>query len=343
MLGIDVPIMQAGMSLVATPSLAAAVSNAGGLGVIGSGLHRGEPERLRDMIADVRSMTDKPFGVDIVLAKEYLDPVELKQRAETMLAAQSPEERVHTNRVLEILRPGSAQRFVEICIEERVDVVISALGPPGEWVDSFHDAGVRVFSLVGSYRQALKVAEQGVDAVIATGSEAGGHTGSVGSVSLWNACARNLEIPVVAAGGVADGRALAAAIVLGCVGAWMGTRFVATEEARAHDRAKELYTKLTVDDFVISRSLSGKPMRAARNSFVREWESRESEVLPFPLQMIVAGGSTKGLWGGDVVNGQVPGGQGAGLIDEVLPAAEVVRRVAAEAEEALRAPAGLLS
>jgi enoyl-[acyl-carrier protein] reductase II len=341
MLGIEIPIMQAGMSLVATPELAAAVSNAGALGVLGSGLHRGDPEGLRRSIAAVRKLTDRPFGVDIGFASAYVDPGPLRQRAEEMLSALPVSQRKSASRVLENLTPGSPDRLVEICLAERVAVVVSSLGSPAPWVDSLHQSGIKVFSLVGSFRQALKVAAAGVDAVIATGSEAGGHTGSVGSLSLWNACARELDIPVIAAGGVVDGRSMAAALVLGCVGAWIGTRFVATTEANAHDRVKRLYTQLTVDDFVITRSFTGKPMRAARNRWVEEWKTREGETLPFPLQMISAGGSSRGLWEGDVETGAIPGGQGAGLITEVLPAATVVERIAAEALEVLASPLGL--
>jgi enoyl-[acyl-carrier protein] reductase II len=343
LLDIRIPIMQAGMSLVATPTLAAAVSNAGALGVIGSGLHRGDPDRLRDTIAEVRSLTNRPFGVDIVLAPEYLDPTRLRGQAEEMLAALSGDELIHTSRVLDNLTAGSAERFVEICAQERVAVVVSALGSPGRWIDPLHAAGVKVFSLIGSFRQARRVSDEGVDAVIATGSEAGGHTGAVGSLPLWNACARDLPVPVVAAGGIADGRSLAAAFMTGCVGAWIGSRFVATHEARAHDRVKGLYVSSTVDDFVITRSFTGKPMRAARNSWTREWESRAGDILPFPLQIIASGGSTKALWGGEVETGAVPGGQAAGLIDNVLPAADVVRAIAEEAEAVLMHPPGLQS
>lgn len=341
MLDIEIPIMQAGMSLVATPELVAAVSNAGALGVLGSGLHRANPEGLRESIAAVRKLTDRPFGVDIGFASAYTDPGALRKRAEEMLSALPTEKREPASRVLENLTPGSPQRLVEICADERVAVVVSSLGSPGPWVDSLHRSGVKVFSLIGSFRQALKVADAGVDAVVATGSEAGGHTGTVGSLSLWNACARELDIPVIAAGGVVDGRSLAAALVLGCVGAWIGTRFVVTPEAHAHDDTKRLYTQLTVDDFVITRSFTGKTMRAARNRWVDDWKAREGEILPFPLQLITAGGSSRGLWEGDTETGAIPGGQGAGLISEVLPAGTVVERIAAEARAVLASPPGL--
>jgi enoyl-[acyl-carrier protein] reductase II len=341
MLGIDVPILQAGMSLAATPELVAAVSNAGGLGVLGSGLHRANPEGLQADIEKVRGLTDRPFGVDIGFAASYQGPAELRDRAGQLINALPEPERGPASRALENLTPGSPDKLAGICLDEGVTAVFSSLGGAGDWIGRFQRSGTKVVALVGSYRQAVAMSEQGVDAVVATGSEAGGHTGYVGSLPLWNACARTLPVPVIGAGGVVDGRGLAAALVSGCVGVWVGTRFVATDEAHAHPDAKAAYLSRTVDDFVTTKSFTGKQMRAVRNRWVDEWRGREAEILPFPLQMIPAGGSSRGLYEGDVETGAIPGGQGAGLIHDIRPAARVVEEMVAEAIAVLANPPGL--
>ncbi len=221
--------------------------------------------------------------------------------------------------------------------EEEVPVLVSGLGDPGAVVPDAHRAGMRVMALVGTSRQARRVEASGVDVVIASGHDGGGHVGRIGTFSLIPSVVDAVSIPVVAAGGIADGRGLVAALALGAVGIWKGTRFIATEEAHAHPRYKGRIAEIDEDGTVVTRAHSGKPNRMIRNRFTRSWEGREEEIRPYPAQMIEVGNpaSWRGRQEGDVENGVLPAGQGAGIIREVVPAREVVGAVMAEARALL--------
>lgn len=315
LLGIRYPICQAGMYQVAYGRLAAAVSNAGGLGVIGSAYM--EPGRLRQEIRVAKAETDRPFGIDILFAKVA--------GGGGTIEAYEREVRAH----------------IDVTFEEGVPVVVSGLGDPGAIVPQAHDAGMKVMALVGTARQAQAVERSGVDAVIASGHEGGGHVGRIGTMVLVPRVVDVVRVPVVAAGGLVDGRGLAAALALGAVGVWMGTRFIATVEARGHDNYKRRITEIDEDGTIVTRAHSGKPNRMIRNDFTRSWEGREAEIKPYPLQLKEIGepASYRGRIEGDVAGGVLPAGQGSGLIGRVEHAGEVVRRVAAEASAVL---AGLL-
>ena len=311
-LGIKYPIAQAGMFQVAHGRLAGAVSAAGGLGVIGSAFMSGE--ELRREIGMAREMTDNPLGVDILFAR--VEP------RDGQAAAYSEQVREH----------------IEVTLSEDVQVLVSGLGNPAEVIPDAHARGMTVMALVGTSRQAARVAAAGVDIVIASGHEGGGHVGRVGTMVLVPKVVDTVPVPVLAAGGLVDGRGLLAALALGAVGVWMGTRFIATEEARGHINYKNRIVEIDEDGTIVSLANSGKPNRMIKNAFTRSWEGREHEILPYPRQMIEIGrpASHRGRIEGDVEHGVLAAGQGSGLIAEVAPAGEVVAKIMAELETALR-------
>ncbi len=235
LLGIRYPVMQAGMGMIARGRLAAAVSEAGGLGVIGSG-HLTVDE-LREEIVIAQQLTDKPFGVDILFAKVDTGGSEVQS---------------YTKEV---------EDQVQAVLDARVPVLISGLGNPILAIEAAHELGIVVMSVVGTARHAVRLVESGVDAVIGQGHEAGGHTGPVGTIVLIPQLVDSVDVPVVAAGGLADGRGLAASLALGATGVWMGTRFIATEEAHAHVNYKDKIASISEEGTVITRAHSGKPCR----------------------------------------------------------------------------------
>lgn len=311
LLGIEFPICQAGMYQVAHGRLAAAVSQAGGLGVIGAAFM--EPEDLRREIRLVRETTDRPFGVDILFAE---------------VAKDDPSTTGYTQQV---------EDHIAVIFEERVPVLVSGLGNPGRIVPDCHALGIKVMSLVGTSRQAQSVAAAGVDVVIASGQDGGGHVGRIGTLPLVCKAVDSVDVPVLAAGGLADGRGLIAALALGAQGVWMGTRFIATDEARGHQNYKQKIADIDEDGTIVTRAHSGKPNRMIRNRFTASWEGRESEIKPYPgqLQEIGEPASILGRIEGDTENGVLPAGQGAGLIREVKPAGEVVADIMDEARAVL--------
>lgn len=312
LLGIRYPICQAGMAYVARSTLAAAVSEAGGLGVIAAA--HGTPDLLREEIRRVRDKTDQPFGVDILFAT---------------IAAAGDEVEQFTDQV---------KGWIDVALEERVPVLIAGLGNPGPVTAQAHRLGIKVMALCGNVKQAREHAANGVDVVIAQGHEAGGHTGRIGGMVLVPAVVDAVApTPVVAAGGVADGRGLAAALALGAVGVWMGTRFIATHEGHGHDNYKKRILAIDEEGTVVHRGATGKPCRAIRNAFTRDWEKRTGEILPFPLQAQRVGfpAAVLAREEGDVERGHAACGQSAGLIAEIVSAREVIERVVAEADAVL--------
>jgi enoyl-[acyl-carrier protein] reductase II len=327
------------MGFVARAELAAAVSNAGGLGVVGgAGM---QPERLRLEIRRCRDLTERPFGVDLLLPAQTTGDVLLPR----------PERERPTVDVDEVLADDGAGEFgvgkdgmpvrpeelMQVVLEEEPPVFASGLGNPGPWVPYLHERGTRVLALVGNVKNARRVHDTGVDAVVAQGGEGGGHTGRVAMVSLVPAVVDAVgPTPVIAAGGLTDGRGLAAALALGASGVWMGTRFVATLEAHAHDNYKRKIVEAGEDSTIVTRSYSGKPLRVIRNRWTDDWESRPQDILPFPQQFRhSAGVYVVARRDGDTDRGSMPCGQGAGGIVGLEPAAEVVRRIVEEARKVL--------
>jgi len=304
LLHIDHPIMLAGMGGVSYAELAAAVSNAGGYGVLGMA-GRG-PDFIRDEMRKVRTLTDKPFGVDLLAAS-----------------------------------PESLTASVDVIIGEGASSFVAGLGVPMPIMEKLKKAGLKVMVVCGAVKHAIKAEQAGCDAVICQGGEGGGHTGLVGTMPLVAQTVEAVKVPVVAAGGLYDGRGLAASLALGAVGVWMGTRFIASKEAHAGALYHEAVLCADDTDTVRTRCYSGKPMRVRQNPYVADWESRPGDIQPFPQQAMLS--SRAGVMGG--IGGQIEGldpdkscfamGQSAGGIHDVLPAGEIVRRILAEADQAI--------
>jgi enoyl-[acyl-carrier protein] reductase II len=308
-LGIRYPICQAGMAFVARAKLAAAVSAAGGLGVIAAA--HGTAKDLRDEIHRVRDLTDKPFGVDILFAGVRTSGQEAERFTD------------------------SVKGWIDVTLEERVPVLIAGLGNPGPVTAEAHRLGMTVMALCRNVKQARDHAANDVDVIIAQGHEGGGHTGRVGGVVLTPAVVDAVTPRlVVAAGGLADGRGLVAALALGAAGVWMGTRFIATRETHGHDNYKQKIAAIDEEGTVVTRAVSGKPNRQIRNAFTREWESARPRSSPFPCSTSVSA-SRRRLGAreeGDVEHGSAAAGQPAALIHDVRAVAEVMASIVDEAE-----------
>jgi enoyl-[acyl-carrier protein] reductase II len=312
-LNIQYPVFQAGMGFVAHAELAAAVSNAGGLGCLGSGSMTAR--ELKEQIRLCRKLTDRPFAVDILFAEVKSDPAERDAVRYT----------------------ANVQHIIDVTFEERIPVIVSGLGNPAGIINTAHSQGVAVMSLCGNVKQARKLAASGVDVIIAQGHEAGGHTGRIGTLTLVPQIVDAVRVPVLAAGGIADGRGLVAALALGAEGVWMGTRFVASVEAYAHVNYKNKIVEIDEEGTTITRCHSGKPCRLIRNRFTDSWVGRESEILPFPLQSMRVGFklAEQARYEGKVEEGGLACGQSAGMIDSIKPARQIVQDIMAEAAQAL--------
>ncbi len=304
LLGIEYPIMLAGMGGVSLSRLVAAVSNAGGLGVIGAATL--DAEGLRREIRRTRELTDRPFAVDL------LAPIP------------------------DMIRPQ-----MQVIFEEDVRVFVAGLAVPAEFIDEMHARGMKVVVMCGKVRHAQKAEQAGADIAVAQGTEAGGHTGEIGTLALVPQVVDAMRIPVLAAGGIADGRGLVAALALGAQGVVIGTRFIASPEAQAAAGYRQAIVRAHDDDTVRTRSYTGKPARAIRNKRIEEWEKKADQIQPFPMQ---AGLSVRegvmdymGVTGNfDPDRTFLPAGQGAGLVHDVKPAGEILRDIVAEAERLIR-------
>ncbi len=304
LLGIEHPVMLAGMGGVSFAEVTAAVSEAGGFGTLG--MAGREPAFIREQMRRVKDLTDKPFGADLLAAL-----------------------------------PDALEAAVDIIVEEGAKAFVSGLGVPANIIDRLRQGGVLVMNMCGTVRHATKGEEAGVDAVIAQGGEGGGHTGDVAGMALIPQVVDAVKVPVVAAGGIVDGRGLAAALAFGACGVWMGTRFIASTEANAGPMYHQLLLDTIETETVRTRCYSGKPMRVRRNAYTTEWEKRQDELQPFPAQNMLTrslglrGGLSGEPSGHDADRSCFPMGQGVGGIHEILPAGEIVRRTVAEAEEAM--------
>jgi enoyl-[acyl-carrier protein] reductase II len=300
--GIEHPVFLAGMGEVAFAELVAAVSEAGGFGTLGMAVS--DPARIRDEMRAVRRLTSKPFGVD-------------------MLAA----------------LPEVVNAAIDVIVDEGAACFVAGLGVPAPVIERCHRAGVKVMVVCGKVSHAIAAANAGCDAVIAQGTEAGGHTGQIAGLALIPQTVDAVKIPVLAAGSIVDGRGLAAALALGAQGVWMGTRFIATVEARAGRGYKERIVAAGSADTKITRCYSGKPMRVIANPYVEGWERRSGEIQPFPMQMIHS--AQTGVLGFaddatiDPERTCMPAGQGIGAIEDIVPARVIVERVIAEARAVL--------
>jgi enoyl-[acyl-carrier protein] reductase II len=306
LLEVEHPVMLAGMGGVSYHRLVAAVSEAGGFGCLGASTMR--PDEMVEEMAKVRELTSQPFGVDLLTAI-----------------------------------PGQIANQIDDVISGGARVFVAGLGVPSDAIALLHDANVLVGSMAGKVRHALSAVDSGCDFVVAQGTEAGGHTGTVATMALVPQVvdAVGHRVPVVAAGGLFDGRGLAAALALGADGVWMGTRFIATPEARAVNGYKDMLIASREDATVISRAYTGKTCRVVRNDWTRHFEDHPDELQPFPAQIhasVRAEANHLGEPEGTIVDVQrefFPAGQGVGAIHYLEPAADIVRRVVREAELAI--------
>ncbi|OUP49488.1 enoyl-[acyl-carrier-protein] reductase FabK [Lachnoclostridium sp. An181] len=299
LLGIEYPIVQGGMAWVAEYHLAAAVSNAGGLGLIGAG---GAPaEWVRDQIKKAKELTDKPFGVNIMLMNPEADAI------------------------------------AKVVAEEGVKVVTTGAGNPEKYMAMWKEAGVKVIPVVASVALAKRMERCGADALVAEGCEAGGHIGENTTMVLVPQIVDAVSIPVIAAGGIADGRGIAAAFMLGARGVQMGTNFVVTDECQVHENYKKCIIKARdIDSRVTGRS-TGHPVRALRNKMTREYLRLEQEGASFEeLEKLTLGGLRKAVVDGDVENGSVMAGQIAGMVKEECTCKELIERLVKETDALIK-------
>ncbi|MCR4585974.1 MAG: enoyl-[acyl-carrier-protein] reductase FabK [Lachnospiraceae bacterium] len=299
LLGCEHPVIQGGMAWVAEHRLAAAVSNAGGLGIIGAA--SAPPEVVRKEIHRCRELTARPFGVNVML----LNP--------------------------------NADEVAEIIVEEGVRVVTTGAGNPAKYIDMWKQAGVAVIPVVASTAMAVMMERAGADAVVAEGMESGGHIGVTTSFALIPQVCDAVDIPVIAAGGIADGRGMAAAFMLGAEGIQMGTRFVAAKEAVVHPAYKEKIIKARDIDSTVTGTSTGHPVRCLKNKMTREYQKLEESGADFmELEKLTLGSLKRAVVDGDVVDGTLMAGQIAGLIKSEESCSEIVRGIVRDAERLMK-------
>lgn len=298
-LGIRYPVFQGGMAWIADGKLAAAVSEGGGLGIIAAGNAPGE--YVREQIRIAKSMTSKPIGVNIMLMSPFADEV------------------------------------AEVVVEEKADVVTTGAGNPGKYIESWKEAGIKVIPVVASVAMAKRLTRMGVTALIAEGGESGGHVGELTTMVLVPQICDATDLPVIAAGGIADGRGVAAALMLGACGVQMGTRFLSAEECTIHPSYKEKIIKATDLCTMVTGKRLGHPVRSLRTPFARDYSKAEYGGMPDEeLEALGTGALRLAVQEGDNEKGCFLAGQIAAMVKKEQPAAEIVREVMEEAEPILR-------
>ena len=286
------------MAWVAEHHLAAAVSEAGGFGLIGAA--SAPPEIVREEIRKAKELTDKPFGVNIML----LNP--------------------------------NADEVAKIVVEEGIQAVTTGAGNPEKYMPMWKEAGVKVIPVVASVAMAKRMERYGADAVVAEGMEAGGHIGNQTTMALIPQIVDAVNIPVIAAGGIGDGRGIAASFMLGAEGVQMGTRFVVADESIVHDKYKDRIVKAKDIDSVVTGQSTGHPVRCLRNQMTKEYIKKEQEGVPFEeLECMTLGSLRKAVMDGDILNGTVMAGQIAGLVSKRQSCKEILQEIIGEAEKLL--------
>ena len=298
LLGIEYPIIQGGMAWVAEHNLAAAVSEAGGLGLIGAA--NAPAEVVREEIRKTKELTKKPFGVNIMLMSPYADEI------------------------------------AKVVVEEHIKVVTTGAGNPGKYMKMWKDAGIKVIPVVASVALAKMMEKAGADAVVAEGTEAGGHIGEATTMTLVPQVADAVSIPVIAAGGIADGRGIAAAFMLGAEAVQMGTKFVVAKESIVHDNYKQRVIKAKDIDSAVTGRSHGHPVRCLRNQMTREYTRLEAEGKSFEeLEYLTLGALRNAVMEGDVTNGTVMAGQIAGMITKEQTCKEMIEEMMEQATKLL--------
>lgn len=290
LLEIEYPVIQGGMAWVATAELAAAVSEAGGLGLIAAG---GAPaEVVRKEIKKARELTQKPFGVNVMLMSPYADEV------------------------------------MQMITEEKPAVVVTGAGTPGKYIEPLKKAGIKIMPVVASVALAKRLEKSGVDAIIAEGTEAGGHIGELTTMVLVPQVADAVEIPVVAAGGIADARGMVAAFALGADGIQVGTKFICSEECIAHENYKNAVLRAKDRDAVVTGRSTGAPVRALKNKLTKEYDRLEKEGASFEeIEALGVGGLRKAFAEGDTDMGSLMAGQSAAMVKEIKPCADIIKEL----------------
>ncbi|MGM0499147.1 MAG: enoyl-[acyl-carrier-protein] reductase FabK [Bacillota bacterium] len=305
LLEIEKPIIQGGMAWVATGELAAAVSSAGGLGIIGAG--NAPADVIEKEIEKVKELTDKPFGLNIMLLSPFADDI------------------------------------IELAIEKKVPVITTGAGNPGKHVKRFQEVGSKVIPVIPSVALARRMERLDVDAVIVEGTEAGGHIGELTTMALVPQVVDALDIPVIAAGGVADGRGLAAVLSLGAKGAQIGTRFVCSEECTASMEFKQAIVGARDRDAVVTGRSTGHPVRNLKNKLTKELDDLEKQgVDPKKIEEIGSGKLRDAVIDGDVKEGSVMAGQISGMISEIKSVKEIIEEIMEDAENTIKSIYNLL-
>ncbi|TDB39914.1 MAG: enoyl-[acyl-carrier-protein] reductase FabK [Actinobacteria bacterium] len=299
LLGIEHPIIQGGMAWTATAELSAAVSNAGGIGIIGAG-HM-PTDLLREQIRLAKSLTDKPFGVNLMLLTPHIDEI------------------------------------VQMVLDERVPVVTTGAGNPGKYMAALKEAGIKVIPIVPSVALAKRMESIGADAIIGEGMEAGGHIGELTTFVLTPQLVDAVEIPVIAAGGIADGRGVAAAFAFGAEGVQVGTRFMCATECTIHPDVKDAVLKAKDRDTVVTGRSTGHPVRVLKNRLAREIMELDREGKAEEIEALGAGKLALAMRQGDTAMGSLMAGQIAAMVCRIEPAADIVADLVNGAEEVMRA------
>ncbi|MBM7623821.1 enoyl-[acyl-carrier-protein] reductase FabK [Sporohalobacter salinus] len=299
LLGIEYPIIQGGMAWIATGELAAAVSNAGGLGVIGAG--HAPAEVVRSEIKKAKELTNKPYGVNVMLLSPHVEEV------------------------------------IEVVYEEEVPVITTGAGSPGKYIDKLKEVGTKIIPVVPSVALAKRIARLEVDAIIAEGTESGGHVGNLTTMALVPQIVDAIDLPVIAAGGIADGRGLSAVLALGAIGVQVGTRFVCAEECTVHPNYKEAIIKAKDRDAVVTARSTGHPVRNLKNKLTRQMDKLESNgASKEKLEELGVGRLQHAAEEGDVKEGSVMAGQIAGMVEQEQPAADIIQEFIQQAEGVLK-------
>lgn len=295
LLGINHPLIQGGMAWVSYAKLAAAVSNGGGLGIIASGMLT--PDTLKEQIKIAKTLTDKPFGVNLMMLRDDIDDI------------------------------------FQTVLDNPVAVVTTGAGNPGKYISSLKNRGIKVVTVIASIALAKRMERAGADAVIAEGMEAGGHIGDLTTMCLVPSVVEAVDIPVIAAGGVIDGRGMAAALMLGAKGVQMGTRFICSKEAEVDIKVKERVIEARDRDTTITGRSTGHPVRVIRNKLARQMENLDKKNAPDELKKLGKNSLRRAMAEGDIEGGSLMCGQGAALVKRIQPAAEIINDVMSEAEK----------